>query len=64
MTPAQVPLAWLLAQDDVIAIPKTASRVHLRENLNALEHRLDAAALAELDQLFPPPKGPVPLEML
>jgi hypothetical protein len=29
-----------------------------------LEHPLDAGALAELDQLFPAPKGPVPLEML
>jgi aldehyde reductase len=36
----------------------------LRENVGALDHPLDAAALAELDRLFPPPKGPVPLEML
>ncbi|MDB5942167.1 MAG: aldo/keto reductase [Ramlibacter sp.] len=64
MTPAQVALAWLLQQDGVIAIPKTSSRVRLRENVGALEHPLDAAALAELDRLFPPPKGPVPLEML
>jgi diketogulonate reductase-like aldo/keto reductase len=64
MTPAQVALAWLLAQDDVIAIPKTASRARLRENVKALEHPLDAAALAELDRLFPPPGRPVPLEML
>jgi diketogulonate reductase-like aldo/keto reductase len=64
MTPAQVALAWLLAQDDVIAIPKTASRARLRENFKVLEHPLDAAALAELDRLFPPPGRPVPLEML
>jgi len=64
MTPAQVALAWLLARDDVIAIPKTASAERLRENLGALEHPLDAQALAELDQLFPAPKRAVPLEML
>jgi diketogulonate reductase-like aldo/keto reductase len=64
MTPAQVALAWLLAQDDVIAIPKTGSLARLRENFDTLAHPLDASALAELDQLFPPPKGPVPLEML
>lgn len=64
MTAAQVALAWLLAQDNVIAIPKTASRARLQENFKALEHPLDAAALAELDQLFPPPSRPVPLEML
>ena len=64
MTPAQAALAWLLARDDVIAIPKTASLERLRENFGALGHRLDAAALAELDALFPPPRGPSPLEML
>lgn len=64
MTPAQVALAWLLAQDDVIAIPKTASRARLRENFKALEHPLDAAALEELDLLFPPPTRAAPLEML
>jgi diketogulonate reductase-like aldo/keto reductase len=48
----------------VIAIPKTASVARLQENAKALAHPLDAAALAELDTLFPPPKGPVPLETL
>jgi aldehyde reductase len=64
MTPAQVALAWLLAQDGVIAIPKTASKARVQENFDALARPLDAAALAELDALFPPPRGPVPLEML
>ena len=64
MTPAQVALAWLLAQDSVVAIPKTASKARVQENFDALARPLDAAALAELDTLFPPPKRPVPLEML
>jgi len=64
MTPAQVALAWLLARDNVVAIPKTASEERLRENLAALDHPLDAQALAELDLLFPAPKRSVPLEML
>ena len=64
MTAAQAALAWLLAKDGVIAIPKTASQARLAENLEALAHPLDAAALAELDQLFAPPKGPAPLAML
>jgi diketogulonate reductase-like aldo/keto reductase len=64
ITPAQAALGWLLAKDDVIAIPKTANRARLQENVAALEHPLDAAAIEELDRLFPPPKGPVPLEML
>jgi diketogulonate reductase-like aldo/keto reductase len=64
MKPATVALAWLLASDDVIVIPKTGNRERLRENLAAVEIRLTTAQLAELDQLFPPPKGPRPLEML
>ena len=64
MTPAKAALAWLLASDDIIVIPKTSQRERLRENLAALEIRLTTAQLAELDQLFPPPKGPRPLEML
>jgi len=64
ITPAQAALAWVLAQDGVIAIPKTASVARLHENAEVLARPLDAAALAELDTLFPPPKGPVPLEML
>ena len=63
-TPAQAALAWLLAKDDVIVIPKTGNRERLRENLAALDHALDAAQLADIDLLFPPPKGPRLLEML
>ena len=64
MTPAQAALAWLLAQDDVIVIPKTGRRDRLKENIGALDRRLTQAQLAELDRLFPPPTGPRPLEML
>lgn len=64
MTPAQAALAWLLARDDVIVIPKTGRRARLKENLGALDHVLTAAQLAELDQLFAPPKGPSSLAML
>lgn len=64
MTTAQAALAWLLAKDDVIVIPKTSSRSRLQENLAALDHALDANALAELDRMFPPPDGPRALEMI
>ena len=64
MTPAQAALAWLLAREDVIVIPKTGRRERLKENLGALDHVLTAAQLAELDQLFTPPKGPSSLAML
>jgi diketogulonate reductase-like aldo/keto reductase len=64
VTAAQAALAWVLAQDGVIAIPKTASVARLKGNAAMLQQPLDAAALQELDALFPPPKGPVPLAML
>jgi diketogulonate reductase-like aldo/keto reductase len=64
MTPAQVAIAWLLAQDDVIAIPKTGSPERLQDNAAALAHPLSREQREELDRLFPPPKGPTPLAML
>jgi diketogulonate reductase-like aldo/keto reductase len=64
MTPAQVALAWLLKDDDIIVIPKSAHRERLQENLGALKFRLTPEQLAELDRIFPPPSGPRPLEMI
>ena len=64
MTPVQAALAWLLAKDDIIAIPKTASRERLKENFGAVDRPLTKEQLAELDRLFPPPNAPVSLEML
>ena len=64
MTPAQAALAWLLAREDVIVIPKTGRRERLKENLGALERVLTPAQLSELDRLFPPPAAAGPLQML
>jgi len=64
MTPAQAALAWLLAQDDVIVIPKSGDPARVQENIGALGHSLTPAQLAELGTFFPPPAGPQPLEML
>jgi diketogulonate reductase-like aldo/keto reductase len=64
MTAAQAALAWLLACDDMIVIPKTSRRERVREDLGALDHMLTAEQLAELDRLFAPPEGPKPLAML
>jgi diketogulonate reductase-like aldo/keto reductase len=64
MTPAQAALSWLLAKEGVIVIPKTSHRERLSENLGALDHPLTPLQLSELERLFPPPRGPHPLEML
>ncbi len=64
MTAAQAALAWLLANDNIIAIPKTGRRERIKENLGALDHPLSKEQLTELDRLFPPPNGSAPLQML
>jgi diketogulonate reductase-like aldo/keto reductase len=63
-TPAQLALAWVLAQPGVVTIPKSSSRERVKENLGALEVKLSEKVLADLDRAFPPPRGKQPLEML
>jgi aryl-alcohol dehydrogenase-like predicted oxidoreductase len=54
-TPAQVSLAWLLAQGDGIApIPGTKRVSRLEENVAADSVQLTAEQLAKLDQITPP----------
>lgn len=63
-TPAQLCLAWVLRQEGVIAIPKAGSPEHVREDHEALEIKLTTKDLHELDEAFPPPREPQPLEMI
>lgn len=63
-TPAQLAIAWLLTQPDVIVIPKTTHIARLEENLCVLDLKLDEATLAALDAAFPPPRKRTPLAML
>jgi aryl-alcohol dehydrogenase-like predicted oxidoreductase len=51
-TPAQVALAWVLAQGkDIVPIPGTRKRARLDENLDALDLVLTPADLADLEPL-------------
>jgi len=63
-TPAQIALAWVLRQRNMMVIPKAASEAHVRENRAALDIKLTEQDLGELNRAFPPPKGPRPLELL
>ena len=55
VTPAQLTLAWLMAQgDDIIPIPGIRTREHLEENLKAIEIRLTREEVAWLDEIMPP----------
>jgi aryl-alcohol dehydrogenase-like predicted oxidoreductase len=52
--PAQLALAWVLAQgDDIVPIPGTKRRSYLEENVAALKVKLTAGDLARLDELMP-----------
>ncbi len=64
VSPLQIALAWVLRSPDVIAIPKATSLAHVKENRAALDLRLTAEDLAELDGQFPPPQRKRPLEMI
>lgn len=50
-SPVQVALAWLLAQEGVVAIPKSGRPEGQRENLAAASIRLDAEDLAAIARL-------------
>lgn len=62
-TPAQIALAWVL-RSGVIAIPRTGTPEHVRDNRAALDIALTAQDLAEIDHAFPPPTAKRPLEMI
>jgi Predicted oxidoreductases (related to aryl-alcohol dehydrogenases) len=53
-TPAQLALAWVLAQgNDIVPIPGTKRRKYLEENVRALGVRLEAEDLARIDRTIP-----------
>ena len=53
-TPAQLALAWVLAQgEDVVPIPGTKRRARLEENATAADVHLNADELREIDALLP-----------
>ena len=53
-TPAQLALAWLLAQGkDIVPIPGTKQRRYLEENVGALDVQLTSADLEEIEEVAP-----------
>ena len=50
-TPAQIALAWLLAQQPwIVPIPGTTKRHRLEENVGAVDIQLTADDLSEIDR--------------
>ena len=53
-TPAQLALAWMLAQGDyIVPIPGTKRRKYLQENIGALDVDLTGEDLARIDEVAP-----------
>jgi len=53
-TPAQLALAWVLAQDkNIVPIPGTKRRKYLEDNVAALDVKLNAEDLRRIDEIFP-----------
>jgi len=54
VTPAQLALAWVLAQgDDIVTIPGTKQRRYLEQNLAALDVTLTDEDLTRINEAFP-----------
>jgi aryl-alcohol dehydrogenase-like predicted oxidoreductase len=54
VTPSQLAIAWLLAQeDDIVPIPGTKRRAYLEENVAATEITLTEAELKRIDEVAP-----------
>lgn len=53
-TPAQLALAWVLAQgEDIVPIPGTKRRRYLEDNVGAADVALTGSELASLEEVFP-----------
>jgi diketogulonate reductase-like aldo/keto reductase len=55
-TAGQVALNWLLAQENVLPIPRASHAAHVLENLGSVGWRLSDEEKGELDRFFPPPR--------
>lgn len=64
ITPIQVLLAFVLAQDGVFAIPRASRVSHVQANREAADVVFSAEELALLNEAFPAPDRKVPLDMI
>jgi diketogulonate reductase-like aldo/keto reductase len=63
VSPATVALAFVLRQEQVMAIPKTSKKARVKEFRDALDLTLNVYELQGLDKAFPVPKKRTPLAM-
>jgi diketogulonate reductase-like aldo/keto reductase len=63
-TTAQIALAYLFRQPNIIAIPKASNLGHVRDNARSIDVQLKDVDLQDLDREFPAPKSKRPLGLL
>ena len=63
VSPATIVLAWVLRQDQIIAIPKTGRKDRVDDFAAARDFSLNIYELQGLDRAFPAPKKKTPLAM-
>lgn len=64
ITPAQVLLAFILARENMIIIPKASSKNHIDENSEVLDIKLDKEDMNLLNKEYPSPKSKIPLDIV
>lgn len=63
-TAAQIALAWLLRQTNLITIPKASNLTHVRENARSTDIELTKVDLEDLEREFPAPRSKQSLAIL
>lgn len=64
ITAAQLLLAWVIRHPGVLAIPKASDMKHVEENAAALDVKLTAQDIEQLDAAFAPPDRKMPLDVV
>ncbi|WP_440131271.1 aldo/keto reductase [Paenibacillus xylanexedens] len=64
VTTSQIALAWVIRDGDVLAIPKAVQLNHVADNAAAVNTVLTQEELTRLNEVFPAPKGKVPLDIV
>lgn len=64
VTPAQIALAFVLNQPNVITIPKSLHQKRISENIASVDITLNDTDLTELNQAFAPPRADARLELI
>lgn len=63
-TPYQIMLAWILRNHNVLPLPKAGKVSHVQDNIKALQIKLTLDDCKQLDQVYPAPTQPEPLDKI